>query len=85
MAGTRIEIMEIKEILLLKKSKLSNRKIAEFMDIHKNTVNEYVRLFKSCGQDLDSLLKLDESELEEMFSSKDSVDRKRYEDLSSLK
>lgn len=45
MAGQRINIMELKQLIKLKKDGLSNRKIASLLDVSRNTVNEYVRFF----------------------------------------
>jgi len=44
MANT-LDLMDIKQIITLKTDGLSNRKIAESLDISRNTVNGYVKLF----------------------------------------
>lgn len=49
MAYTRIDTMEIKQIIKLKQKGKSNRKIAELLRVNRNTVNEYVRKFRCSG------------------------------------
>lgn len=49
--------------MLLKRQGYSNRRISrEIGDINKETVNEYVRLVKGNGLDIDELLSLDDPE-----------------------
>ncbi len=48
MAGKRTEMSKIKQILLLHKDGMSNRKIGERLGLYKETVNKYVNAAKSC-------------------------------------
>lgn len=64
MAGRTKEMSQIKQLLLLKKDGVSNRKASEIIGMNKETVNNYVR--KACADELgiDGLLKLDDPVLE---------------------
>ena len=64
MAGKTKEMSQIKQLLLLKKEGVSNRKAAAIVGINKETVNNYVR--KACADELgmEGLLKLDDPVLE---------------------
>lgn len=68
MAGKITEMSTIKQVLLLKKQGYSNRRISrELGDINKETVNNYVRFVTEHSLDIDSLLALDDPELERKF------------------
>src|SRR3712207_7730528 len=64
MAGKTKNMSQIKQLLLLKKEGVSNRKAAEIVGINKETANNYVR--KAFGDELgiEGLLKLDDPVLE---------------------
>ena len=64
MAGKTKELSQIKQLLLLKKEGVSNRKAAAIVGINTETVNNYVR--KACADELgmEGLLKLDDPVLE---------------------
>ena len=78
MAALQIDIMKIKQLLLLKTQKKSNRKIATAIGVDRNTVNEYVKKLQSCEKSLEELLKLDDKELQSLFPSKEALDKDRY-------
>ncbi len=44
MAQKPIEIMNLKQIIQLKIQGTSNRQISDLLDIHRNTINKYIRL-----------------------------------------
>ena len=44
MAAKRIDIMELKQLLLLKSKGESNRSCERLLGIHRNTINYYVRM-----------------------------------------
>ena len=46
MAGKRIDIMDLKQLITLKKQGVSNRKAAQLLQLSRNTVNGYVHLFE---------------------------------------
>jgi transposase len=84
MAALQIDIMRIKQLLLLKSKNKSNRKIALDIGVDRNTVNQYVRKLQSSGHSYDELLKLDELELQKLFPSKEAMDQDRYAVLHGL-
>jgi transposase len=84
MAAIQIDIMKVKQLLLLKIRKKSNRKIAQAIGVDRNTVNEYVKKLQSSGRSFDELLKLEECELQNLFPSKEALDEDRYATLHGL-
>ena len=64
MAGKTKSMSQIKQLLLLKKQGLSNRKAASMAGMDKETVNNYVRKAKADPLGIDGLLKLDDPVLE---------------------
>ena len=69
MAGKRTEMSKIKQILLLHKDGMSNRKIGERLGLYKETVNKYVNAAKSDSKSIEELIKMDEPELQHRFSA----------------
>ncbi len=84
MAATQIDIMKIKQLLLLKSKNLSNRKIASEVGIDRNTVNEYVRRLLSSGLSYQELLNFEEKDLQDLFPSKEAMDKERFASLLGL-
>ena len=84
MAALQIDIMKVKQLLLLKSKNKSNRKIASEIGIDRNTVNEYVRKLESSGRSYEELLQLEENELQNLFPSKEALDKDRYAMLHAL-
>lgn len=82
MAGSRIEIMELKNLIRLKLNGLSNRKAALELGVSRNTVNGYVSYFESHNFDYGELMELSEKDLDDLFSVSSEVDKQRFEDLS---
>ena len=64
MAGKTKSMSQIKQLLLLKKQNVSNRKAAERVGMDKETVNNYVRKANADPLGIDGLLKLDDPVLE---------------------
>ena len=58
MANKRVEIMDLKQLLQLKSRGKSNRYIADVLCRSRNTINEYVQLFRQCPQSLEELSQL---------------------------
>ena len=83
MPQKRIDIMDIKQLILLKSKKESNRYVAKVLDIDRNTVNYYVSIFKASGFEYCELLELDQKSLEDLFPSPDTTDSARFKALSS--
>ena len=84
MAALQIDIMRIKQLLLLKSKNKSNRKIALDIGVDRNTVNQYVKRLQSSGRSYDELLKFEEGELQKLFPSKEALDQDRYAALHGL-
>lgn len=82
MAGNRIEIMNLKDLIRLKSKGLSNRKTAIELGISRNTVNEYVSIFESYNLSFSKLLGWSAQDLEALFSVNTEVDKARFEELS---
>jgi len=82
MAGQRIDIMELRQLIQLKRKGLSNRKVAEVLGVSRNTINSYVRAFSEHELSYPQLEKLSERELGGLFPQTDSKDTKRYEQLA---
>ncbi|MBD3183539.1 winged helix-turn-helix transcriptional regulator [Candidatus Poribacteria bacterium] len=84
MAALQIDIMKIRQLILLKSKKLSNRKIAVEIGIDRNTVNEYVQKLGSSGYSLEELLTWEEKDLQELFPSQEALDKDIYARLHDL-
>lgn len=82
MAGKRIDIMELRQLITLKKKGLSNRKIAILLRISRNTVSTYTHYFNANNLDYDSLLLMDDHSLGELFAVRSERKEGRYEVLS---
>ncbi len=67
MAGTIVDMSKIKQVLMLKLTGVSNRKISQSLGINKETVNKYVAFVETNGLDVSKLLKMDDPELERVF------------------
>ena len=64
MAGKSKNMSQIKQLLLLKKNGVSNRKAAAIIGINKETVNNYMNKVNADELGIDGLLKLDDPILE---------------------
>lgn len=82
MAGQRINIMELKQLIKLKKEGFSNRKIAALLNVSRNTVNEYLRFFTTHELNFLELSELEEQGLLELFPSSSEIEQYRYKTLS---
>lgn len=80
MANT-LDLMDIKQIISLHLDGYSNRKIGQTLNISRNTVNTYMRLFSSCRHSFKQLLQLPEKELEALFPSYTTIKNDRYNQL----
>ena len=83
MAGLRINIMELRQIIRLKKEGISNRKVADMLHLSRNTVNDYVRIFETHKLDYNDLSELDDAALMVLFPCKSEINHNRYNILSS--
>lgn len=76
-----LDPMDLKQIISLHVDGESNRKVAELLSISRNTVNEYMRLFKASNYSFTELLDMDNSKLKELFTSHTTINNQRYEQL----
>jgi len=81
MAAKRIDIMEIRQLIQLKISGVSNRSSAEILSVHRNTANYYVRQMNATGISYSELLALSDVKLNELFPSPSAMDSDRYQEL----
>jgi len=84
MAGQRIDIMDLKQLVRLKKEGYSNRETAELLHVSRNTVNEYVRIFSAHKFSFEELTQLSNKELEDLFPCVSGVESYRYQTLTGL-
>jgi len=82
MAGQRINIMDLKQLVRLKKEGHSNRRTAELLRVSRNTVNEYVRIFSAHNLSFEELTQLSDKELDDLFPCASEVESYRYQTLS---
>lgn len=83
MAGQRIELMDLRQLIQLKKKGISNRKTAEALQVSRNTVNSYVAVFKAHSCSFDELLSLSDKDLAELFPQADYKDANKYKQLAA--
>ena len=85
MAGKTKSMSQIKQLLLLKKQNVSNRKAATQVGMDKETVNNYVRKAKADPLDIDGLLKLDDPVLEHRLKGGNAAyPDERFEEFKAL-
>ncbi len=82
MAAKKVDIMELKQLLLLKEKGESNRSCEKLLSIHRNTINHYVRMFRVSGLSYSSLLDHDDPTLKELFPAREPLNTERYSILS---
>lgn len=82
MAAKKIDIMDVRQLIQLKRKGESNRSCSAILGIHRNTVNYYVRQLKATGSPYASLLKLNDAGLKDLFPSRTLSDSDRYEELA---
>ena len=83
MAGQRIDIMELRQLIQLKRKGLNNRKVAQALGVSRNTVNSYVQAFAEHELDYGQLEALSETDLTGLFPQVDPKDTERYEQLAA--
>ncbi len=82
--ANKLDIMDLKQIINLHLDGNSNRQISQLLSINRNTVNHYISSFKSCDLALEELKELSHSDLEELFSSKTTINNARFAELMSF-
>lgn len=83
MAGKRIDIMDLKQLITLKKQGVSNRKAAQILHLSRNTVNDYMQLLDGLNYSYEGLLALEDTVLKELCAPQTEVSQERYEQLAS--
>jgi transposase len=81
MSAKKIDIMNVRQLLLLKQQGESNRSCERMLQIHRNTINTYVRHFKASGKSFSELLELSDKNLVELFPTGSTTDYDRYSEL----
>lgn len=77
----KLDPMDLKQILNLHLDGLSNRSISKTLGIGRNAINSYLQMFNACDKSKKELLELDEASLAELFSSKTTINNKRFDEL----
>jgi transposase len=79
----KLDPMDLKQILSLHLDGYSNRQLAKTLNIGRNTVNSYFKLFKACDVPITELITKSAEELRELFPSHSTIDNTRFEALMS--
>lgn len=79
--ANKLDPMDLKQIITLHQDGVSNRKIEELLGISRNTINSYMKLFKSCAYNFEELLLFDNIKLRELFPAHTPIDNVRYDEL----
>lgn len=82
MAGQRLNIMELLQLIQLKNKGMSNRQVA--LGISRNAVNFYVNTFEQHRLSHTQLATLTEAALLELFPQADYKDTECYEQLCGI-
>lgn len=83
MSSKRIGIMNVRQLIQLKRREESNRSVSLLIGIHRNTVNEYVQMLRASGQSYEELMELSDKALSDLFPQLNTTDKDRYDTLSS--
>jgi len=85
MAGTRITMSSLKQILLLRSLGTGKNKIARITNVSKVTINDYLDQITRKSYVLQDLIQMDEPALEALFSNdRENDEILRYNDLKNL-
>lgn len=79
--ANKLDPMDLKQIISLRLDGFSNRQIGSTLGISRNTVNSYMKFFKSSGYSFEDLLNFDIPALEALFPSHTTVDIARQNEL----
>lgn len=79
--ANKLDPMDLKQIIQLHEDGSSNRKIAKVLGISRNTVNNYMRLFKACEYSMSELLSFDVATLNKLFPGHTTIQNERYDKL----
>lgn len=79
--ANKLDPMDLKQIIQLHEDGSSNRNIARVLSISRNTVNNYIRLFKASEYSLTDLLNFDSATLNKLFPGHTTIQNERYNKL----
>jgi transposase len=82
--ANKLDIMDLKQIINLHLDGSSNREIGRILGLNRNTVNHYICAFQSSDIGLKELGSLNHVDLEELFSSKTTINNERFSALMSF-
>ncbi len=82
--ANKLDIMDLKQIINLHLDGTSNRQISRTLGLHRNTINEYIRSFQSSDLSMEELQALSQADLEELVSSKTTINNERFSALMSF-
>jgi transposase len=82
--ANKLDIMDLKQIINLYLDGNSNRQISRTLSINRNTVNHYISGCKASDLSLEELRKLSDADLEELFSSKTTINNERFSALMAF-
>ena len=83
MPRKRTDVETIREILRLScELKLSIRKIADALEISKTSVGDYLSEFRRSGLSYEDIIQMGDTEVLEVFESRNKVSNPMYETLS---
>ncbi|MBL4861411.1 MAG: IS21 family transposase [Crocinitomicaceae bacterium] len=77
----KLDQMDLKQIISLHLEGISNRGISDMLSLGRNTVNNYMALFKASEVPLKKLISLDEPSLRELFPIKTTINNDRFNRL----
>ena len=72
--ANKLDPMDLKQIITLHLTGYSNRKIGSTLGISRNTVNTYMKRFKTSEYSCKQLLEFDNATLAELFPSQTTLD-----------
>jgi len=77
----KLDPMDLKQIITLHLDGVSNRKIEKTIGISRNTINTYMKLFRSCEYSLKELVSFVNLKLRELFPGNSNIKNARYDEL----
>ena len=83
MSANRIDLMDLRQLIILKQKGKSNRKIAEYLHISRNTVNSYVQFLTSLNRSWQELQQMDDADFDALFPIRTNHDQALHEQLCS--
>lgn len=83
MAGQRINIMEIRNIIAFKSKGFSNRKVAALLKINRKTVDSYLQRFNTLSLSYEAASSLSDAALLDLFTQNGQTEKDRFEQLAS--